>query len=98
MFRIYPGDSDLLVWDETPAIGLQKAPTWFQWTAKVENSCLQGMQVVECEGLDLFFFFFFFLAKPCSLQDLSSLTRAWNQAMAVKAWNTNHQATRELPK
>ena len=33
--------------------------------------------------------FFFFLIAPCSLQDLSSLTRDWDQALAVKASNPN---------
>ena len=56
-----------MVWDETPATGLQKAPTWFQWTAKTENSCLQGMQVVECEGLHLFSLFFFFPGQTLQL-------------------------------
>ena len=34
--------------------------------------------------------FFFFLAKPSGLWDLSSLTRDWTWAMAVKARNPNH--------
>ena len=41
-------------------------------------------------------FFFFFLVVPCGLWDLSPLTRDWTQATEVKAWNPNHQATREL--
>ena len=36
--------------------------------------------------------FFFGQATP----DLSSLTRDWTQAMAVKTQNPNHQATWEL--
>ena len=36
------------------------------------------------------FFFFFFLAAPCSLWDLSSPTRDWTQAEAVKSQNPNH--------
>ena len=33
---------------------------------------------------------------PCGLQDLSSLTRHWTQATAVKAPSPNHWTTREL--
>ena len=38
-----------------------------------------------------------FLTTPCSLQDLSSPTRDWTQAMAVKALSFNHSTTREFP-
>ena len=39
--------------------------------------------VVNCGVLPCFIFisFFFFLAEPCGLQDLSSLTKDWTQAM-----------------
>ena len=40
--------------------------------------------------------FFFFLAAPCSLQDLSSPTRDWIQATAVKAPHPNHWTDREV--
>ena len=33
-----------------------------------------------------FFFLFLFLIAPCGLQDLSSLTRDWDQAHVVKHW------------
>ena len=33
----------------------------------------------------------------CGLRDLSSLTKDRTQAMAVKAYNPNHWATREFP-
>ena len=39
----------------------------------------------------------FFLVVLYGLQDLSSPTRDWTQAMAMRAWNPNHYATRELP-
>ena len=39
----------------------------------------------------------FILVVPCSLRDLSSLTRDWTQAVAVKTLNPNHWTTRELP-
>ena len=45
-----------------------------------------------------FLLFFFFLAMLHSLQDLVSPTRDWTRAMAGKAWNSNHRATRQLPK
>ena len=40
----------------------------------------------------------YILAEPCGLQDLSSLTGDWTQAMTVKARNPNHLATTELPR
>ena len=39
----------------------------------------------------------FILVVPCSLRDLSSLTRDWTQAVAVKTLSPNHWTTRELP-
>ena len=36
-------------------------------------------------------------AMPCSLWDLSSVTRDWTLAMAAKAQNPNHWTIRELP-
>ena len=44
----------------------------------------------------LFWVIFFGGAVPCSLQDLSSLTRDWTQAWAVKALSPNHWSTREF--
>ena len=41
---------------------------------------------------------FFFFAMLWVLQDLSSLTRDWTQAVALKAPNPNHWTTRELPR
>ena len=41
---------------------------------------------------------FFFFASLWVLQDLSSLTRDWTQAVALKAPSPNHSITRELPK
>ena len=38
-----------------------------------------------------------FLAMQHGLRDLASPTRDWTWAMAVKAQNPNHYATRELP-
>ena len=38
-----------------------------------------------------------FLAIPCGLCDLSSLTRGWTRATAVKAPSPNHWTTREFP-
>ena len=38
-----------------------------------------------------------FLGGLCGLQDLSSLTRDWTWAMAMKALSPNHCTTRELP-
>ena len=40
--------------------------------------------------LFIIFILFLFFAAPCSLQDLSSPTRFWIQATAVKALNPNH--------
>ena len=45
----------------------------------------------------VFFNFIYLLAMLHCFQDLSSLTRNGPWAMAVKAWNSNHWATRELP-
>ena len=42
-------------------------------------------------------FFFFFLALLCCLPDLSSPTRDWTWAPAVKAPSPNHWTARELP-
>ena len=42
-------------------------------------------------------YLFIYVATLNSLQDLSSLTRDWTWATAVKAQNPNLQATRELP-
>ena len=44
-----------------------------------------------------FFVFFVFLAAPRGLGDLSSPTRDWTQAPAVKASSSNHWTTREIP-
>lgn len=41
---------------------------------------------------------FIFLVMLLGLQDLSSLIRDWTWVTTLKAWNLNHQATRELPK
>ena len=41
---------------------------------------------------------FFFLAMPHGLQHLSSLTRDWTWATAVKAPSPNHWTAREFPK
>ena len=41
--------------------------------------------------------FLLFLALAHSLQHLSSSSRDWTQAMAMKVWNPNHEATQELP-
>lgn len=49
-----PRDSDLLVGVITRHQDCTKLPRWDQWTAKVENSCLQRMQDVEYKGLTLF--------------------------------------------
>ena len=43
------------------------------------------------------FVFLFFLSVPCSLQDLSFLTRDGTQAPAVKALSPNHWTAREFP-
>ena len=40
----------------------------------------------------------FFLATPHGSWDLSSPTCHWTWAMAMKAWNSNHEAIRELHK
>ena len=37
------------------------------------------------------------LALPCSLQNLSSLTRDWTCAPAVEAWSPNHWTASECP-
>ena len=42
-------------------------------------------------------FLFFFLVVLSCLQDLSSPTRDWTQAKAVKAQSPNHEANREFP-
>ena len=39
----------------------------------------------------------YFLAAPCSFQDLSSPAGDWTQAMAMKTWNPNLLATRQIP-
>ena len=39
---------------------------------------------------------FFFQATSCSLWDVSSLTRDWTCALAVKVQSSNHWTTREL--
>ena len=44
----------------------------------------------------LFSFFFFFLATLCSLPDLSSLTRVWTQALAMRVQRLNNWGTRKL--
>ena len=41
--------------------------------------------------------FFVVFASLHDLWGLSSLTKDWTQAMAVKAWNPNHQATGNFP-
>ena len=43
-----------------------------------------------CIVFRLEFVYLFIFATPHSLWDLSSLTRDWTQATAVKAWNPNH--------
>lgn len=43
------------------------------------------------------FFCVCFLVTPCSLQYLSSPAGDWTQSMAMKAWNPNLLATREIP-
>ena len=40
---------------------------------------------------------FFSLAAPCSLKDLSSLTRTEPTSLAVKAWSPNHWTIRNSP-
>ena len=40
--------------------------------------------------------FVYFLAMMLSLWDLSSPISDWTRTMAVKTWNPNHEATREL--
>ena len=45
----------------------------------------------------LHFFIFYFLAVPCCLRDLSSPTRDWPWATAVKALSPNHWTTRAFP-
>ena len=40
--------------------------------------------------------FFFFLSRPCSLRDLSSLTKDWTWAPTVKAPSPNHWIIREF--
>ena len=42
--------------------------------------------------------FFFFFARPHILLNISPSTRGRTCITTVKAWNSNHQATRELPK
>ena len=42
-------------------------------------------------------FFLFFLISPCSLWDVSSLTRDWTQALAVKVLRPNHWTARGYP-
>ena len=42
-------------------------------------------------------FFVCFVAMPHGLWDLSSLSRNWTWAMAVKTQNPNHWSTRQLP-
>ena len=51
----------------------------------------------DIEHLFMCLLAFFFLTIPWSLQYLSSLTRDWTQASAVKALNSNHWTTREFP-
>ena len=41
------------------------------------------------------FFCFIFSAMPCGLWDLSSPTRDWTWAPAVKAWSPNHWTARD---
>ena len=41
---------------------------------------------------------YLFMAMLCGLQDLSSLTRDWTWALAVKTISPNHWTTREFPK
>ena len=50
-----------------------------------------------CKGFSSNFNIFFFLATLCSLQDLSSLTRDWTPAPAMKAPSPNHWTSREFP-
>ena len=52
--------------------------------------------LLKWERYFLLFFLFFFWAVLHNLWDLSSLIRDWTLASTVKAWNLNHQATREL--
>ena len=43
-------------------------------------------------------FFLFFVATLCGLRDLSSLTRDWTWATAVKVPSPNHWTAREFPR
>ena len=45
----------------------------------------------------ILFYYFIFLATPRGLWDLSSPTRDWTQALAVRARSPNHWTTREFP-
>ena len=71
------------------------------WAPREAHMCL--MSTFNSFSSFLFFSFhllvlFCFLATPCGLWDLSSLARDWTLVKALGAWNTNHWATRGLPK
>ena len=66
---------------------------WMAWTT-IKCPCVVN------KILKILFFIiiiFFILAAPRSFWDLSSLTRDWTRATAVKAPSHNHWTTRELP-
>ena len=52
--------------------------------------------IISLSTTAIFFFFFFWLPRT-AWGDLSSLTRDWTQAMAVKVWSPNHWTAREFP-
>lgn len=71
-----------------------------RWKFTVFTTGLPGKSQILSTSLFLFLFvtfkFYLFLATPCALLDFHSLTRDWNWATAVKAWNPkplDHQGT-----
>ena len=76
--------------------------SWLFWLFRVFYVSTQILElfVLALWKMTLVCFFWFFvfnLAALCSLQDLSSPTRDWTRALAVKVPSPNHWTAREFP-
>lgn len=78
----------VLVWDLCTVVIL-RAPHTLLFNAASVAWLIMVKTLKELAGLFAFSYWFhcflIFLAKPCSLQDVSSLTTDWTQPLAVKA-------------
>ena len=82
--------------------GVCEMPRFYAITSWLSSFGMELSSLFICLSLDLFCInliwdFCFVLAMPNSLQDLSSPTRDWTWALAVKTLSPNHGAAREFP-